>query len=196
MTTAWNGPPRSSSRASPCCTDAWTCSALTDANLSRRSSVSRVYRRRNRRASSTGRQVRRCLWHQYGSTRGSRGSRGRSAWCDGRSARREPGRRGVRLPRRTRPRASGSEGAPRPRGAYHARTYGVASAGIRPSASNAPACSCAQRRSRRIASRLWLRVFTRISRQLKPATSAPVASRPDSSDWTSVVPEPANGSST
>ena len=43
---------------------------------------------------------------------------------------------------------------------------------------------------------LCRRVLTRISRRLKPATSTPVASRPDSSDCTSVVPEPANGSST
>ena len=82
------------------------------------------------------------------------------------------------------------------RGAYQARTYGEALAGTRSSGSNAAARSCAQIRSRLIASRLWRRVLTRMSRQLKAATSTPTASCPDSRHWTSVVPEPANGSST
>ena len=38
-------------------------------------------------------------------------------------------------------------------------------------------------------------VFTRISRQLNAAMSTPALRGPDSSAWTSVVPEPANGSS-
>ena len=42
----------------------------------------------------------------------------------------------------------------------------------------------------------YLRVFTCINRQLNAATSTPTASYPDSRHWTSVVPEPANGSST
>src|SRR6266545_4418729 len=43
---------------------------------------------------------------------------------------------------------------------------------------------------------LYRRVFTYISRQLKAAMSTPVESCPDSSACTSVVPEPAKGSST
>src|SRR3954447_14256535 len=52
------------------------------------------------------------------------------------------------------------------------------------------------RSSRSRTKRLYDCVLTRISRQLNAAMSTPVASKPDSSACTSVVPEPANGSST
>ena len=110
------------------------------------------------------------------------GSRGRSGSCAGPSGRPARGRRAGRRPRRSRRRATGSGEARRRPAARtrHARTARPRP-GTRSSGSNAEACSCAQIRSRRIASRLWRRVLTRMSRQLKPATSTPTASCPDSS---------------
>jgi hypothetical protein len=77
--------------------------------------------------------------------------------------------------------------------AYHDRTYFDARRAL---VGCTPMRSYTSFSSSRSNGSSYCAVLTRISRQLNAASSTPVASRPDSSACTSVVPEPANGSST
>ena len=91
-------------------------------------------------------------------------------------------------------RASGSGAARRAPAARTTRRHSASASPAAPSPASKRAS--ASRRSRSSTNGLCARVLTRISRQLNAAMSTPTESRPLSSAWTSVVPSPANGSST
>ena len=123
------------------------------------------------------------------------GSRGRSASSAAPSAPRARARRAARRRARTRRRASGSAAGRRARcganqRAHVRRSRRPASPSPRSNRASASRSSCSSTNG------LCAPVFTRISRQLNAAMSTPAESSPLSSAWTSVVPEPANGSST
>src|SRR5579862_6053721 len=159
-----------------------------------RASVSSVYRRRKPTAVATGRQTRLCLWHQYSAVCGSLGA-SRSK-CAARRADRAARERITRSTSACSYSAISSRNASSSViacGAYHARTYSlVARRRVRSESSRAQT----SRSSPPSASTSYGAVFTPISRQLNAASSTPVASSPDSSAWTRVVPDPANGSRT
>ena len=119
------------------------------------------------------------------------GSRGRSASSAAPSAPRGRARPAARPGSRTPGSASGS-GAARPRPA--ARTSRARSPVG--SSLDTPSRPATSRTSAASVSSSCSRVLTEIRSALKAAMSTPTASYPDSSACTSVVPEPANGSST